>query len=78
MPVRNEAGNIEPAVKRLSKFPGGLELIYVEGNSSDNSWDEIQRVKAAYKDINIIALKQPGKGKGMLCTMRFSRPVVIF
>ena len=64
VPVRNEAGNIEPAVKRLSKFPGDLELIYVEGNSSDNSWDEIQRVKAAYKDINIVALKQPGKGKG--------------
>ena len=64
VPVRNEAGNIEPAVKRLSKFPGDLELIYVEGNSSDNSWDEIQRVKAAYKDTNIVALKQPGKGKG--------------
>ena len=64
VPVRNEAGNIEPAVKRMSKFPGELELIYVEGNSSDNSWDEIQRVKAEYKDINIVALKQPGKGKG--------------
>ncbi|NBT41887.1 MAG: glycosyltransferase [Alphaproteobacteria bacterium] len=64
VPVRNEAGNIEPAVKRLSKFPGDLELIYVEGNSSDNSWDEIQRVKTAYKDTNIVALKQPGKGKG--------------
>ena len=64
VPVRNEAGNIEPAVKRLSKFPGDLELIYVEGNSSDKSWEEIQRVKAAYKDTNIVALKQPGKGKG--------------
>ena len=64
VPVRNEAGNIEPAVKRLSKFPGDLELIYVEGNSLDNSWDEIQRVKARYRDINIVSLKQPGKGKG--------------
>ena len=64
VPVRNEAGNIEPAVKRLSKFPGDLELIYVEGNSSDKSWEEIQRVKVAYKDTKIVALKQPGKGKG--------------
>ncbi len=64
IPVRNEAGNIEPAVNRLSDFPGELELIYVEGNSSDNSWEEIQRVKAAYSKINILSLKQPGKGKG--------------
>ena len=64
VPVRNEAGNIEPAVTRLSKFPGPLELIYVEGNSSDNSWEEIQRIKAAYPKIDIVALKQPGKGKG--------------
>jgi len=64
VPVRNEAGNIEPAITRLSPFPGKLELIYVEGNSSDNSWEEIQRVKSTYSDVDVIALRQPGKGKG--------------
>ena len=64
VPVRNEAGNIEAALTRLSKFPAAMELIYVEGNSSDNSWEEIQRMQRDYPDVDITALKQPGKGKG--------------
>jgi glycosyltransferase involved in cell wall biosynthesis len=42
----------------------GTELIFVEGNSSDNTWSEIQRVKKKYPDKNIQILQQPGKGKG--------------
>ena len=64
VPVRNEAGNIESAVTRLSSFPGELEIIFVEGNSNDQSWKEIQRVKEKYLHLNIVATKQTGKGKG--------------
>ncbi len=64
IPCRNERGNIEPAVTRLPEFCPDIEIIFVEGNSQDGTWDEIQRVKAAYPDRNIVAIQQPGTGKG--------------
>ncbi|MCY4310399.1 MAG: glycosyltransferase, partial [Rhodospirillaceae bacterium] len=64
VPCRNERGNIEAAVIRTPKFCEDMEILYVEGGSSDGTWDEIQRVIKAYPDRKIHALKQPGKGKG--------------
>ncbi len=64
VPARNERGNIENAILRTPKFGKSIEYIFVEGNSNDNTWDEILRVKEKYKDLNIVALKQTGKGKG--------------
>jgi SAM-dependent methyltransferase len=63
IPARNERGNIEPAVRRISRFTDDVELIFVEGHSNDGTWDEIQRVVAAYPDRDIKAIRQPGKGK---------------
>lgn len=62
--ARNEAGNIENIVKRVPEMGQNDELIIVEGNSSDNTWQEMQRVKEAYHDHNIIISQQKGKGKG--------------
>lgn len=64
VPCRNEKGNIENAVKRLPKFCNNLELIYVEGHSSDGTYEECLRVKDAYPDVDIKVYQQPGKGKG--------------
>jgi SAM-dependent methyltransferase len=64
IPARNEAGNIEAAIHRTPKMGAGTELIFVEGNSTDNTWAEIQRVKAAYPDNDIKIMQQSGKGKG--------------
>ncbi len=64
IPCRNERGNIEPAVKRLPRFCDDLEIVFVEGHSQDGTWEEIERVRDAYPDRQIRALKQPGKGKG--------------
>ncbi|MBX9775399.1 MAG: glycosyltransferase [Xanthobacteraceae bacterium] len=63
IPARNERGNIEAAVRRLPRFTSELEIIFVEGHSQDGTWDEIQRVVAAYPQFDIKALRQPGKGK---------------
>jgi SAM-dependent methyltransferase len=63
IPCRNEAGNIEQAVLDLPALGKSMEIIFVEGGSTDNTWEEIQRVKEKYKDRNIIALKQSGIGK---------------
>ena len=39
-------------------------IIFVEGNSTDGTWDEVKRVKAAYPQHNIKIFQQGGKGKG--------------
>ena len=64
IPARNEAGNIEAAVQRTPEIGLGTELIFIEGGSTDNTWEEIQRVKARYPRRDIKALKQQSKGKG--------------
>ncbi len=64
IPARNEAGNIEEILQRTPELGPNMELIFVEGNSTDNTWEEIQRVAAAYPEKNIKILQQPGKGKG--------------
>lgn len=64
IPARNEAGNIEAAVERTPLMGKWTELIFVEGGSKDHTWQEIQRVKAAYPDRRIKILQQSEKGKG--------------
>jgi len=64
IPARNERGNIEAAVKRIPRFVKALEILFVEGNSHDGTWEEIERVAAAYPDYDIKAMRQPGTGKG--------------
>lgn len=63
IPARNERGNIEPAVRRLPQFADDLEIIFIEGHSEDGTWEEIQRVLAAYPNRKIRALRQSGEGK---------------
>ena len=64
IPARNERGNIEAAVRRVPRFTEALEIIFVEGHSRDGTWQEIERVIAAYPHYDIKAIRQPGTGKG--------------
>jgi glycosyltransferase involved in cell wall biosynthesis len=64
VPARNEAGNIEAAVRRTPEMGLGTEIIFIEGGSKDNTWEEIQRVKSAFPKRDIKMMKQQGKGKG--------------
>jgi SAM-dependent methyltransferase len=64
IPARNERGNIEAAVKRIPRFAESLEIIFIEGHSEDGTWEEIERVVAAYPGRNIKAMRQQGAGKG--------------
>jgi SAM-dependent methyltransferase len=63
VPARNERGNIEAAIQRIPRFARDLEIIFVEGHSKDGTWEEIQRVVAAYPQYDIKAMRQAGKGK---------------
>ena len=65
VPARNEAGNIHAAIKRMPRLGSHTEVIFIEGHSKDNTWQEIQRVvKAESGCWDIVALQQTGKGKG--------------
>jgi SAM-dependent methyltransferase len=64
IPARNEEGNIENAVKRTPKLGKWDELIFVEGNSSDQTKKEIQRVIEKYKNKRNLVLIDQGKGRG--------------
>lgn len=63
VPARNERGNVEPLVQRLPDFSPSLEILFVEGNSSDGTAEEVERVIAAYPERNIRLLQQDGRGK---------------
>ena len=64
IPARNEAGNIEAAVRRTPDMGAGTELIFVEGHSRDDTWAQIERVAREFPNRRIRTLRQTGKGKG--------------
>ena len=73
VPARNEEGNIENVIKRMPKLGHFTEIIFVEGNSSDNTWKEIQRVAEVYgSQQRIQHVKQSGSGKGDAVRKGFS------
>lgn len=64
IPARNESGNIENAILRLPKFGKDLEIIFIEGNSTDDTWQKIQEIQKKYSATHNIKIgQQKGKGK---------------
>ena len=65
VPARNEMGNIAAVMQRLPDFGGApVELLFVEGHSTDGTWDEILRVVATNTSrIECRAFQQTGVGK---------------
>lgn len=63
IPCKNEKGNIEEAVKRIPDFCENIEIVFVEGHSTDGTFEEIESIQSKYNDKNIIAIKQSGVGK---------------
>tara|TARA_B100000900_G_C20548798_1_gene703786 strand:- start:401 stop:1492 length:1092 start_codon:yes stop_codon:yes gene_type:complete len=67
IPARNEEGNKELFIKALKKFKqmfNNIEIIFVEGNSKDNTFSMLEDLKANFSNsLKIFLLKQSGKGK---------------
>lgn len=73
IPARNESGNIENAVRRIPPMGSRTEIIFVEGNSTDDTWEVIQRVSQQYAATHNIKIgRQPGRGKGDAVRMGFA------
>jgi hypothetical protein len=72
VPARNERDNIEPLLLRLPAMGPDDEVLFVEGHSSDGTWEEIQRVAQAHPGRAIRTFRQSGKGKGDAVRLGFS------
>jgi SAM-dependent methyltransferase len=73
VPARNEAGNIREIVRRVPAMGAGTELIFVEGHSSDETWEEIEKVVRAPGAALHVGLRQTGRGKGDAVREGFER-----
>jgi hypothetical protein len=70
VPARNERGNIEAALERLPDLGADVEVLFVEGHSTDGTWQEIERVAARHP--NVRALRQTGRGKSDAVRLGFA------
>jgi len=64
IPARNEAGNIRAAIERTPEMGAWTEILFVEGNSQDDTWETIQSVIHEFPSRSIRSFQQAGKGKG--------------
>jgi glycosyltransferase involved in cell wall biosynthesis len=74
VPARNERGNIGAAIQRLPKMSVDVEVIFVEGHSSDGTWEEIERVaeEGRANGLAIRTFRQTGKGKADAVRLGFA------
>lgn len=64
VPARNEKGNIREIVRRTPRMGEFTEIIFVEGNSTDGTFEEIENVCTENSlSGNLRFAKQKGKGK---------------
>ncbi len=74
IPARNEAGNLANAIDRLPRLGCHTEIIFVEGHSSDETWDTIQRlVQKGHPYFKLKAFQQTGKGKADAVRLGFAQ-----
>jgi SAM-dependent methyltransferase len=74
VPTRNEAGNVKAAIERTPVMGHSTELIFVEGGSSDGTWETIQQAISEYRGpLKLSAYQQTGKGKGDAVRLGFSK-----
>ncbi len=72
VPARNEAGNISNILDRCPELGGGTELIFVEGNSTDDTYAAIEREIARRPGCTAKLFRQTGKGKGDAVRLGFA------
>jgi glycosyltransferase involved in cell wall biosynthesis len=72
VPARNEAGNISQLFDRLPEMGAGVELVFVEGHSTDDTFTVIEREIQNHPDRLCKLARQTGKGKGDAVRLGFS------
>lgn len=72
VPARNEAGNIKHIIERVPQMGARTELIFVEGNSKDDTFAAIQKEIASRPGCEAKLFRQTGKGKGDAVRLGFA------
>ena len=81
IPARNEEENIPKIVPSIPMFGKWLEVIFVEGHSTDHTWETINKQITKYangkrksdKQIIVRRFKQKGKGKADAVWLGFTK-----
>jgi len=72
VPARNEAGNVRHIFERVPEMGAGTELIFVEGHSTDDTFERIQEEMRSNSRARVKLLQQTGKGKGDAVRLGFA------
>lgn len=72
IPARNEADNINDIFARVPGMGSGTELIFVEGNSTDDTYFVIEQAIKEHPEKNCKLFKQKGVGKGDAVKLGFA------
>jgi len=62
--ARNESGHIDELIARVPDMGPNTEIIFVEGHSTDDTYEAIERAITANPHRNCKLIRQTGKGKG--------------
>jgi SAM-dependent methyltransferase len=73
VPTRNEAGNIESVLKRVPRLGSRTEIIFIEGNSTDNTYATIEKTIPLFPEQECRLFRQAGKGKGDAVRLGFEK-----
>ena len=58
--ARNESGHIAELIARVPEMGGGTQIVFVEGNSTDDTYEVIASEIAKHPERNCMLLKQTG------------------
>ena len=81
IPARNESGNVEDAIARMPYMGAHTEIIFVEGHSTDDTWQTIKNKVRNYKrrtkeddptTFTFKYMQQTGKGKADAVRLGFA------
>lgn len=75
IPARNEAGHVKQLFRRIPEMGRRTELIFVEGNSTDDTFQAISREILEWPSKKAKLFKQSGAGKGDAVRMGFEQAV---
>jgi SAM-dependent methyltransferase len=73
VPARNEAGNIPEIFHRTPELGGGREFVFVEGGSSDDTYEVIRTALAEHPEVKGSLFRQTGTGKGDAVRLGFEQ-----
>ena len=73
IPARNESGNISQIFERTPEMGAGTEIIFIEGNSIDDTFESIQKAIKDNPQKSAKLFRQEGMGKGDAVRLGFKK-----